>query len=480
MKPRSFLSLPALVLLFGLSVGCATSGVTTNMREVSEIFAARGQSAIAAGVPREEDRRESALAVAQLLSRPLDGDAAVHVALANNRELGAGFYEIGIARGELVQAGLPPNPELDIGLRRSSDATQPIQVDLGVEYDLSALVLLPLRKGVAEAGLAAERRRVAGEVLDAAYRARTGLYAVQARRQELDLRARALKAFQAGYAAAEELYRVGNLPEIDLATHRAAVESARIDVAEAENRLLDAREGLNVALGLSGQQARWTVEAPLPDPLTDAPPIERVEARAVEASLELAELSARMDAASRRADLARTEGSLPHLSGGLHGEHDGLSWEIGGHITVGLPVFDRNQGRVMSANAEHGALRERYVAAATALRATSRAALNRVESAGRRARHYRSVVLPARERALSESVLHYNAMQISVFELLDVQRRVTQTAIAYVETLLDYWSARAALDQILAGRHRGLALGPAGASPSRMPSEGDGAAGGGH
>jgi len=104
---------------------------------------------------------------------------------------------------------------------------------------------------------------------------------------------------------------------------------------------------------------------------------------------------------------------------------------------------------------------ERYGANATALRATVRKALNRVESAGRRARHYRDAVLPAREKALSEMVLQYNAMQVSVFQVLETQRQVTQTAIAYVDTLLDYWNARAALDQILAGRHRGLAFAPA-------------------
>jgi outer membrane protein, heavy metal efflux system len=479
MKTRPFFSFSALALLFGLSASCASSALSANVREVDDIFAARNRRDLAVAVPDEEDWQKTAAEVPKLLSKPLDADAAVRIALAHNRDLRAAFYELGIARGQFVQSGLPPNPELELGLRRSMDPAQPLQLDIGLEYNVSALLLLPLRKGVAEAELAAERLRVAGEVLDTAYRARTALYAVQARRQELDLRARALTAFQAGYAAAEELHHVGNLPDVDLATQRAAVESARIDVAEAENLLLDARESLNATLGLSGEQTRWSMEAPLSDPPADALPTEQLEKRAVEASFELAELGARMQVASRRAGLARTEGNLPHLSGGFHGEHDGFSWEIGGHVTVGLPVFDRNQGRVMSARSEFGAQRERYAATATALRASVRSALNRVESAGRRARHYRAVVLPARERALTETLLQYNAMQVSVFQVLESQRQVTQTAIAYVETLLDYWNARAALDQIVAGRHRGLTLGPAGAARTSIPS-GGGSAEAGH
>ena len=95
-------------------------------------------------------------------------------------------------------------------------------------------------------------------------------------------------------------------------------------------------------------------------------------------------------------------------------------------------------------------------------------AQNRVESAGKRARHYRDAALPARERALAETLLQYNAMQIGVFQLLEVQRRVTDTGVSYVETLLEYWKARAALDQVLAGRHRVVSLASVsrGASPS--------------
>ena len=471
MKSRFFQSTAGCALLLSLSAGCANATLPTHVGEVNEIFAARNRRELAVSVPKEDENWEKTLAeVPKLLAKPLDADAAVRLALAHNRDLRAAFYEIGIARGKFVQAGLPPNPEIDLGLRRSMDPTQPLQIDIGIEYDLKELLMLPLRKGVAESELTAERLRIAGQVLDTAYGARTAFYAVQARQQELDLRNRALQAFQASFGAAEELHRAGNIPDVDLATQRAAVESARIDVAEAENRLLDARENMNVALGLSGEQTSWKVGAALPDPTGEPLVADQVEKRAVQASFELAELEARMQAASRRASLAQTEGTVPELSGGFHGERDGAVWEIGGHVTVGLPIFDRNQGKVMSARSEFGAQRERYVANATALRSTVRMALNRVESAGRRARHYKNVVLPAREKALSEMVLQYNAMQVSVFQVLETQRQVTQTAIAYVDTLLDYWNARAALDQLLAGRHRGLALGRAGAGPTNMSS----------
>ena len=43
-------------------------------------------------------------------------------------------------------------------------------------------------------------------------------------------------------------------------------------------------------------------------------------------------------------------------------------------------------------------------------------------------------------------------MQLGVFELLRARERQIQAAIAYIETLRDYWLARTDLGQILSGR----------------------------
>ncbi|MBK9261947.1 MAG: TolC family protein [Polyangiaceae bacterium] len=455
-----------LPLAVALVTGCSSSTVATDVRDVNAFLAAQGRNigqrpgaGSAISMPTEDAWENDGAEAPRILAKPLTADDAVKLALVQNRELRASMYELGIARGQAVQAGLLPNPEIEISLRAPQDPFQRLQADIGFEYDLSALILVPLRKGVADAELEATRVRVARDVLETAFQARLAFYDVQARQAVLDLQKRAFDAFQAGYAAAEELHRVGNLPDADLAIHRAAVEASRIDVAEAENALLDARERFNVAAGLSGQQVTWTIAGPLPPP--EDMPVDAVvtEKKAITASLELAEIGRRMEAAAKRVGLHRTQGVMPHVSGGFHGEQDGISWELGGHVTVGLPIFDRAQGRIISAKSELGALRERYVAAAIGVRSSARMTQNRIESAGKRARHYQQALLPAREKALAETLLQYNAMHVSVFQVLDVQRRVTETGIAYTETLLDYWKARASLDQILAGGARPRALG---------------------
>ncbi len=452
--------------ILALTTGCASSSVANDVRDVN-VFLAQQQRGTGnptrfdtpVSLPDEDAWEKDGAHVEHILAKPLTADEAVRVALAQNRELRASMYELGITRGQAVQAGLLPNPEIEVSLRKQEDPFQKIQADLGFEYNLSALILVPLRKSVADAEFDATRVRVARDVLETAFQARLAFYDVQARQSVLDLRKRAFDAFQAGYAAAVELNRVGNLPDVDLANQRAMVEASRIEVAEAENALLDARERFNVAAGLSGTQTSWTIAGPLPGP-EDAP-VDSVNAekKAISASLELAEMGKRMEVVAKRLGLHRTEGVLPHLSGGFHGEQDGISWELGGHFTVALPIFDRAQGRIISDKSELGALREKYVATAVAVRSNTRMVQNRIESAGKRALHFQKALIPAREKALAETVLQYNAMHLSVFQLLDVQRRVTEAGIAYTETLLDYWKARASLDQILAGGRRPQAMG---------------------
>ncbi len=449
-----------------LVTGCASSTTATDVREVNAFLAQQqrapgnpSRGGLSVSMPNEDAWQNDATETPRTLAKPLVVDEAVKLALVQNRELRASMYELGIARGQAVQAGLLPNPEIEVSLRAPQDPFQRLQADIGFEYNVSALILVPLRKGIADSELEATRVRVARDVLETAFQARLAFYDVQARQSVLDLRKRAFDAFQAGYAAAEELHRVGNLPDVDLATQRAAVEASRIEVAESENDLLDARERLNVAVGLSGAQTTWSIAGPLPPPEDLPRDADSTEKKVIAASLDLAEMAKRMEAVAKRLGLHRTEGVLPHLSGGFHGEQDGISWELGGHVTVALPIFDRAQGKIISAKSELGAMRERYVATAVALRASTRMTQNRIESAGKRAKHFQQALIPAREKALAETLLQYNAMHVSVFQVLDVQRRVTEAGIAYTETLLDYWKARAALDQILAGGRRSQSMG---------------------
>ncbi len=462
MKPTILLSL--------LATGCATTGLNDDLASIRRTVNARGALA-EFDLPRLEAPEAVPEEVDRLLEQPLTADAAMRLALINNREARAALAEIGIARGQFMQAGLVPNPEVEFEVR-APGGDQPPQIDIGLELNLSATFLAPLRAGVASATLDAERWKAAGALLDLTWSTRVAYYEAQALQQKLELRLRAFASHQASYETALELSKVGNLPALALANELAAVELSRVQVAEAENALLDGREALTRKLGLSGTRTRWTFAGQLQVP-KEVPTGDAVEAKAVEASLELSELFGRAEAASRKVGLARTESWLPHLSAGFHGERDANLWELGAHVTVALPVFDRAQGRQLSARSEYDGLRARAEGQALQVRSAVRMTLNRVESAGRRARHYAERLVPARQRQLEQTVLQYNAMQVGVFQVLAAQREVTEAAISQVDATLDAWKARAALDLLLAGRSTPLVLGAVpGSSSTAVDSSG--------
>lgn len=447
------------LVFFSLALtACATTSTRGDLRSIETRFNLTLTPADSPDtVPEEVDT---------LLGHPLTPDDAVRVALLNNREARAALAELGIARGNYVQAGLLPNPEVEFEVR-GPGGPQPLQMDIGLELNLSGFWLTALRSDVAEAQLEAAKTKAAGQLLDLAFDTRVTYFEAQAAQQRHELRLRALAAQQASYEAAQELSRVGNLPALRVANELAAVELARVQAAEAENAWLDAREALTRRLGLTGARTQWSLAGPmpLPDEFADTADAEK---KAITASLELRELQHRAEAASRKVGLANTEGALPHVAVGFHGERDADLWELGAHLTVALPVFDRAQGRQFAARSEFDLLRARAEGRAIEVRSVVRATLNRAESASRRARHYAQRLVPAREEALAQTVLQYNAMQLGVFEVLTAQRAVTDTALMQVDATLDAWKARASLELLMAGRSTPLKLG---ALPSSLNTD---------
>jgi cobalt-zinc-cadmium efflux system outer membrane protein len=117
-----------------------------------------------------------------------------------------------------------------------------------------------------------------------------------------------------------------------------------------------------------------------------------------------------------------------------------------------IPLFDQGQARVGRAVTELRRAQQEYYAMGVRVRSTARVVRERVQGAQDRALYYRDILLPLLERIVNETQLQYNAMQLGVFDLLRARERQIQAAIAYVETLRDYWLARTDLGQMLSGR----------------------------
>jgi cobalt-zinc-cadmium efflux system outer membrane protein len=169
-----------------------------------------------------------------------------------------------------------------------------------------------------------------------------------------------------------------------------------------------------------------------------------------------------MIVAGEQVGATRVTALVPESSLGGGGEREEGGWEVGPVFEFPIPLFDQGQARLGRAMAELRRAQQEYYALGVQIRATVRTVHERLQGAQDRARYYRDILLPLRERIVNETQLQYNAMQLGVFDLLRAREQQIQAAVAYIETLLDYWLARTDLEHLLSGRvpsPNGLAMG---------------------
>ncbi len=463
-----------------LTSGCAAWSSAGDLARVTELAGSRVPIDLAELDDGDEPQLATSDEIRVLLAAPLDVDTAVRIALLNNRPLRATLRELGIERGRLIEARTPTNPTFEFELLPERNSAY----ELRVEYEISDLILAPLRAKVAKAELEAARYAAAGEVVELGFEVREAYLGVQAAQQRLALGQRALEALAAGRDAAEALIAAGNINELDLAKRIAAYERGRIGVAMLEYEQVAARERLHRLLGVDGHDTEWTIVDPLPL-APDAPPDldpGPSENRAIAASLELASTRSQLEALARKTGLSRTDGWLPDIAVDVHGlagapeglTTDGAPWRFGGGVSLSVPLSDRHQGSTKAFEAEFDGLMERYVGQAIDVRSAARLARARIDSAFARARHFADVLMPAQDRIVDETVLQYSAMQIDVFAVLASERDRLELALVEVDTLEDYWVAIAAHDALLAGKRVDMTMDDNSSSNPSMGSASEG------
>jgi outer membrane protein TolC len=171
----------------------------------------------------------------------------------------------------------------------------------------------------------------------------------------------------------------------------------------------------------------------------------------VRQSLELAELRSRAEAAARRVGLARWHSVLPGLGAGVSAEREEGSWSVGPAVNLAIPLFDWGQGERGRAWAELRQVRELYRERALAVRAGARAAAQRLVGSRERADHLRTVLVPLRRRIVDATLLQYNAMQASPFELIQARQAEIDAEVRLVEALREAHLAAGDVDRLRAG-----------------------------
>lgn len=446
---RAALHRAAVLLASLVLAGCAALDPAAGLDPVAETVQAR------AGVAPELQRSAADVDAARqrtasLLREPLSMDAAVQVALLNQRGLQARLHDLGIADAELAQLGTLPNPGFSFGRSRSGDERE---IERALHFNLATLLLRPLARDAEARRLEALQRQVTVEMLSHVADVRRAWVQAVAAEQQLAYARQVMDAADAGAELARRMVEAGNWPRLRQLREHGFFAEAALGLARAQQAQVAARERLNRALGLWGPQTLYALPARLPDLPPEPPDRPEIEREALATRLDLAGAQALVDATAKNLGLTRATRFVSvfeyeiQRSGSSDGERS-RGWEIGFEI----PLFDWGTARI--ARAEHQYMQAVHRAADVAVQARSevREAWHAQRTAWDIARHYRDEIVPMAQRIGEENVLLYNGMFVSVFELLADARAQVGAVSEAIGALRDYWLAHTDLEVALVGR----------------------------
>lgn len=262
---------------------CTTAPKDAGFSNVAALTRARA-GAEPVWVGRSVAEAEAQNRVGALLAEPLTEASAVEIALLSNRDLRAAFYAMKAARGDLIDAGRPPNPFVS-AVAFDVAGTPMINYGASVSFELLQLLFMPRAIKAAKAEYGGAQAMGAAAVIDLAADVRAAFYEALAARQIAELFTQAEAATAASAEAARARYEAGNIAEVDLRREELMAEETRVAAVQARLAAATAREGLNGLLGLDGEAAaQWTLAGRLAPPPEDELSTDAPAAAAAEAS----------------------------------------------------------------------------------------------------------------------------------------------------------------------------------------------------
>ena len=235
-------------LLASALAGCAAFSPDAGMGGVNSVVAPQlGSEAVKVGT--DESAAAAAARTRTLLRLPLTAEAAVRVALLNNKGLQASYNELGIAEAVMVEASLPPSSTISL-----SRISTPVELDIErrIVADILALATLPARAEIAAERFHKAQLLAAEETLRVAAATRRRYYRAVAAAEIVVALGRAAGAAETAAKLAKQLGATGAMNKLDQAREDAfhADVVTQLDVARQD--AATARERLVRAMGLSG------------------------------------------------------------------------------------------------------------------------------------------------------------------------------------------------------------------------------------
>ena len=393
----------------------------------------------------------SSPARSQTSSPTLTADDAVRAALAANRDLQAARFAIDVARGGLLQAGRLPNPELELGyvddFAFRSDGERVGSVGFAQSFPVTAR--LSLEKDVAGREVAIAEAEVRDFVRKLVADVQSAFFSVRALDERLDVNRQLVASVRDVEAATARRLEAAEASYAEVSLLR--IERLRLE--QGAQRLIGERDVAAAALArLLGREtpAGMTPVGELDPGRLSSPP--RADDLAGRPDLEAARQEIERAAADRA--LARAEVWQDWTVGLGYERERSFDAPVGIErdsflslgVTVPIPLWNRQQGRIWAAEAELRRSRHSRDALVLRIEEEVRAAEARFRTLRSSVDAYAEEILPEATRSQQLFERGYRQGLVGIAELLQAQRQYNESRAFYFGLLGDLRQAAIGLE----------------------------------
>jgi len=377
---------------------------------------------------------------------------ALSLALMQNPELRVFSWEVRASEARTLQAGLLPNPEIEVEVEEVGGAGARSGFD-GAETTIQFGQLIEL------AGKRSKRERLAsleGELagwdyeakrLDVLTKVSFAFVGVLAAQERLTLAEELVRLSEEVMDAVAQRVEAGKDSPVDKTKAQVALAGARIEQKRAHQRLVAARKQLAATWGgissvFEGVSGQLGITFPIPS---------EAELRALlEQNPDLARWAVEME--SRRAALELEKANaITDLTifGGMQRYNEGDDTAVVFGLSIPVPAFNRNQGRILEAKYNLARAREQRGAVEANLYAALAGTYQALSSAFIEVTDLRNEVLPGAESAFDAARRGYREGKFDYLTVLDAQRTFFFARARYIESLAIYHVAKADVERLI-------------------------------
>ncbi|WP_117191578.1 TolC family protein [Rhizobium terrae] len=396
-----------------------------------------------------------------MAKKTIDVEAAVQVALLNNRGLQAAYADLGDSAADAWQTQLSVFPTFSVSLTGiGTPGLEAYRVLEGaIAANILALASYDRNIKLAETRFRQAQLNAALATISLAAETRRAWINAVAAWENVAYLNQAKVAADAASELAKKIGEAGSMTKADQAREHVFYAELTGETAKARLEAKLAKEELIRLMGLSGSDIEFEIPNRLPSLPKSLIKKDDIEAEAIHKRMDLQVARLEMQATAQSyklEDVTRIVTDI-ELVGTWEKEREREDGKIISDISKSagleftIPIFDSGQARLRKGELAYMRAANQLAELAVNVRSEARSAYLAYKSNYDIARHYRNNVLPLRNTIEEQSLLTYNGMITSTFELITDTREKIDSTILAVNAKRDFWLAEANLAPVVYG-----------------------------